>query len=94
MDRSREVNCVMFRISFRQIVTGNYVHSTKALLLHQIQGSVATESLNLTTECLQTFEALQSFGSPLPPIVNYNAQNSSCVVKHEFHINYISRCSR
>jgi len=58
----------------------------------QIQGSVTTESLNLTTECLQTCEALQSFCSSLPPIVNYNAQNSSSVIWHEFHINYISRC--
>jgi len=43
----------------------------------QIQASVTTESLNLTTECWQTCEALQSLNSSLPPIVNYNARNSS-----------------
>jgi len=46
----------------------------------QIQGSVTTESLNLPTQCLQTCEALQSLGSSLPPIVNYNAQNSSSAI--------------
>lgn len=35
--RKRKVNCVMFRISFRQIVTDNYVHSTKDLLSYGVK---------------------------------------------------------
>jgi hypothetical protein len=46
----------------------------------QMQGSVTTESLNLTIEWLQTCEAWQSLGSSLPPTVNYNAQNSSSAI--------------